>query len=145
MRNITSQPQRKCSHSPRCVCGVLGSSVLALRSVCFLSSFWKIFMFLLSLLELPCDRIFSCQMEVQCEKSTTFNLQSIFNQVLKPLDVKTKFYNAEVSWWWFYKVHPSTVCSHICLHATVNRRAMLCYVQFLSVAHITCFISYFIS
>lgn len=34
-------------------------------------------------------------MDTQCEK--TFSLQSIFNQVLKPLDVKTKFYNAEVS------------------------------------------------
>lgn len=36
-------------------------------------------------------------MEDQSEKSTAFSLQSIFNQVLKPLDVKTKFYNAEVS------------------------------------------------
>lgn len=36
-------------------------------------------------------------MEAQCEKTYMFSLQSIFNQVLKPLDVKTKFYNAEVS------------------------------------------------
>lgn len=36
-------------------------------------------------------------MELQCEKSTAFSFQSILNQVLKPLDVKTKFYNAEVS------------------------------------------------
>ena len=35
-------------------------------------------------------------MDVLCEKTTAFSLQSIFNQVLKPLDVKTKFYNAEV-------------------------------------------------
>ena len=42
-------------------------------------------------------QIFLCRMEVQCEKTTAFSLQSIFNQVLKPLDVKTKFYNAEVS------------------------------------------------
>lgn len=37
------------------------------------------------------------RMDVQCEKTPGFSLQSIFNQVLKPLDVKTKFYNAEVS------------------------------------------------
>lgn len=36
-------------------------------------------------------------MDMQCEKPAAFSLQSIFNQVLKPLDVKTKFYNAEVS------------------------------------------------
>lgn len=36
-------------------------------------------------------------MEPQCERPTAFSLHSIFNQVLKPLDVKTKFYNAEVS------------------------------------------------
>lgn len=36
-------------------------------------------------------------MEAQCERPTAFSLHSIFNQVLKPLDVKTKFYNAEVS------------------------------------------------
>lgn len=36
-------------------------------------------------------------MESGSERSTTFSLHSIFNQVLKPLDVKTKFYNAEVS------------------------------------------------
>lgn len=34
---------------------------------------------------------------MQCEKTAAFSLQSILNQVLKPLDVKTKFYNAEVS------------------------------------------------
>ncbi|KAG9353626.1 hypothetical protein JZ751_011747 [Albula glossodonta] len=34
--------------------------------------------------------------EEQPEKSA-FSLQSLLNQVLKPLDVKTKFYNAEVS------------------------------------------------
>lgn len=34
---------------------------------------------------------------MRCEKTAAFSLQSIFNQVLKPLDVKTKFYNAEVS------------------------------------------------
>lgn len=34
---------------------------------------------------------------MQCEKTAAFSLQFIFNQVLKPLDVKTKFYNAEVS------------------------------------------------
>lgn len=28
--------------------------------------------------------------------SSSFSLNSILNQVLKPLDVKTKFYNAEV-------------------------------------------------
>ena len=42
-------------------------------------------------------QIFISRMDVQCEKSPAFSLQSIFNQVLKPLDVKTKFYNAEVS------------------------------------------------
>lgn len=36
-------------------------------------------------------------MDMQCEKTAAFSFQSIFNQVLKPLDVKTKFYNAEVS------------------------------------------------
>lgn len=36
-------------------------------------------------------------MDTRCEKTAAFSLQSIFNQVLKPLDVKTKFYNAEVS------------------------------------------------
>lgn len=36
-------------------------------------------------------------MDTQCERPAAFSLQSIFNQVLKPLDVKTKFYNAEVS------------------------------------------------
>lgn len=40
---------------------------------------------------------FSTQMEAQCDKASVFSFQSIFNQVLKPLDVKTKFYNAEVS------------------------------------------------
>lgn len=34
---------------------------------------------------------------MQSEKTAAFSLQSILNQVLKPLDVKTKFYNAEVS------------------------------------------------
>jgi hypothetical protein len=34
------------------------------------------------------------------ERSSSFSLQSIFLQVLKPLDVKTKFYNAEVSLSW---------------------------------------------
>lgn len=34
--------------------------------------------------------------EKSFEKSASFSLQSILNQVLKPLDVKTKFYNAEV-------------------------------------------------
>lgn len=43
------------------------------------------------------DGYFFCRMDVQCEKTAAFSLQSIFNQVLKPLDVKTKFYNAEVS------------------------------------------------
>lgn len=36
-------------------------------------------------------------MDAQCEKTAAFSLQSIFKKVLKPLDVKTKFYNAEVS------------------------------------------------
>lgn len=39
----------------------------------------------------------SSSMEVPFERTSAFSLQSIFNQVLKPLDVKTKFYNAEVS------------------------------------------------
>lgn len=38
-----------------------------------------------------------CSADMQCEKTAAFSLQSILNQVLKPLDVKTKFYNAEVS------------------------------------------------
>lgn len=36
-------------------------------------------------------------MELGCERTAAFSFHSIFNQVLKPLDVKTKFYNAEVS------------------------------------------------
>lgn len=40
--------------------------------------------------------LYLCLMDAQCEKTTAFSLQSILNQVLKPLDVKTKFYNAEV-------------------------------------------------
>ena len=39
--------------------------------------------------------IFSMEGE-GCERTTAFSLHSIFHQVLKPLDVKTKFYNAEV-------------------------------------------------
>ncbi len=31
------------------------------------------------------------------EVESNFSFNSILNQVLKPLDVKTKFYNAEVS------------------------------------------------
>lgn len=31
-----------------------------------------------------------------------FSLHSLFNQVLKPLDVKTKFYNAEVRHMFYY-------------------------------------------
>lgn len=34
--------------------------------------------------------------EEEVDKNT-FSLNSLLNQVLKPLDVKTKFYNAEVS------------------------------------------------
>lgn len=36
------------------------------------------------------------EMEKQANRSL-FNMPSVFMQVLKPLDVKTKFYNAEVS------------------------------------------------
>lgn len=47
-------------------------------------------------------------------RHAAFSLQSILNQVLKPLDVKTKFYNAEVSVGRSYL--SCTVSLLVCLH-----------------------------
>lgn len=78
---------------------------------------------------------------MECEKTTAFSLQSILNQVLKPLDVKTKFYNAEVS----LKCERADSCIIPYQHHSANRRTVLSDMQVLTVAYVTCFISYFIS
>lgn len=85
LRNVAS-PQ---PGSGRCPAAVLGPLLASFRV--FSSRYPEGFRARLA------ARTLSVAMEPQFEKPTAFSLHSIFNQVLKPLDVKTKFYNAEVS------------------------------------------------
>lgn len=102
----------------RSVCGV----ILTLGPLSGGLELFPVFQFLIL--------FFFCQMDLQCEKTPAFSLQSLFNQVLKPLDVKTKFYNAEVS---VSLSHTSSGVNQQQSGRSANRRTVWCDMQVLTV------------
>lgn len=82
--------------------------------------------------------------EKSFEKSASFSLQSILNQVLKPLDVKTKFYNAEVCFFFsFSQLHlPHSFIT--CTKTMTNTVILPTYSTFHLCQHASCLHSYIV-